>query len=299
MSCFAQGQGFIFDQMFFGLKRILFLTDFSNNATHAIAYGQLLLSGQSSHFFIMHSSDCEGDDHDQASDDPCTCGKSCIAKKIALSKLRTQIAKKCENEVAQVTAFYTEGNLIENVRRTVAAKNIDLIVIGNKGEANPQANIMGRTAQQISTRVQCPLLLVPKDAHLSFPKRIAFPSDFTVAPNANMLKMLSKIRDAQPIDIDLLHIDNPKAHLSQYQDKNKQVLEQLLKAINVQSELFANGTLGEALENYAIDKKVGMIAFMAKNQKLYHRILRSNSGIKNQYGRYLPFLLLHEKMPAA
>ena len=82
---------------------------------------------------------------------------------------------------------------IESIRKVVDEKHIDLIVMGTKGASGIERKILGTNTADVITKVKCNTLAIPENAEFIAPKEIAFPTDFSLTYNLQILKPISDI----------------------------------------------------------------------------------------------------------
>ena len=80
---------------------------------------------------------------------------------------------------AKITCDFTFGNPIEVLEEYSQKHNVDLIVMGTKGETVVKNRLFGSVASGVLENVSCPTLFVPSAADGNKPQNIAFATDLT------------------------------------------------------------------------------------------------------------------------
>ena len=80
---------------------------------------------------------------------------------------------------AKMTCDFTFGDPIEILDSYAEKHDVDMIVMGTKGETVVKNRIFGSVASGVLEHVSCPTLFVPANAELNQPQNIAFATDLT------------------------------------------------------------------------------------------------------------------------
>ena len=105
----------------------------------------------------------------------------------------------------------------------VIDKNIDLIVMGTKGESTNHAYAFGSNTLQVLKYVACPVLVIPEFCTYDQPKHILFPTNFLIPYNRRELKLLSTLLKPFRSVVDVLYIAK-YSNLSRRQIDNREFL---------------------------------------------------------------------------
>ena len=73
-------------------------------------------------------------------------------------------AKPCFEDV-RYEQHYLKGNVVDEVLRFAALRNVDLIVLGTRGRTGLAKLLLGSTAEAIMRRAQCQVTAVQYDEH--------------------------------------------------------------------------------------------------------------------------------------
>lgn len=157
------------------MLRILIPTDFSLLARKAAVYAHQLSQQLDAEFILLHCDDKPRPAYAMMRklDD--------ILKKEALESLR-ELADSVKKETgmsAPITFDFLMGDPISSMERYVAEHNIDLIVMGTKGESVIKNKLFGSVASGIMENVTKPILFIPAVAEPVSPKNIVFATDLS------------------------------------------------------------------------------------------------------------------------
>ena len=156
------------------MRKILVPTDFSDNAMNAIHYALELFKYERSDFFIMHAY------QDEIYADTSLLNRETLDKitKIISDKSQKQLENTLKkiNEISpnprhKYKTISSNSMLIDEADKIVNNENIDIIVMGTRGETNDKKLTFGSHTLQVLKYVQCPVLAIPENYKYSQPHR--------------------------------------------------------------------------------------------------------------------------------
>ena len=280
------------------MKRILIPTDFSENAWNAVIYGLKMFKKTKCTFYLMHVNPIPpysgaGTTVRKAGDN---------FRKIILKESQKNLRQwvdRIEKELPRNTehtfvpkAFY--DFFTDAVKRESEIHKIDLIIMGTKGATGLKKVTIGSNTGDVITKVKCPLLAVPEKAQYSNLREIAFPTDFQIGYNMQVLDTLIEIATMNQADIQILHLAKNERELNDEQQKNKEFLDNYLVDIDHSFHTLSGNKLEAAVQAFTESRDIDMIAMVAKNLNFFERILFRPDVEKISYYVKVPFLVLHE-----
>jgi len=210
------------------MRQILIPTDFSENAMNAIKYALELFKYERSEFYFMHAYEDEVyNDKALSTRDTFEAVLRVVSKKSQknledILKIVKEISPNPRHNYNIISAY---NSLVDEADIIVDGKNIDIIVMGTRGETNDKKLTFGSHTLQVLKYVQCPVLSIPENFKYAQPKHILFPTNYLIPYKRRDLKLLCEMAIPFRAKIDMLYVTNCDK-LSMRQEDNMQFLEQ-------------------------------------------------------------------------
>jgi nucleotide-binding universal stress UspA family protein len=133
--------------------------------------------------------------------------------KVALAESK----KSMNNQIEYLNLNYTNisfttlcepGLLNDSIRRIVANKGIDLIVMGTNGASGVLANYLGSNTSELIGSIAIPLIAVPSTVTINFPRRILVANDLMESGEDKLFDTLKEIVIKTKSEVEFLFIVN-------------------------------------------------------------------------------------------
>ncbi|MDR9457435.1 MAG: universal stress protein [Salegentibacter sp.] len=191
------------------MRKIVFPTDFSENAFNALKYAVELLKYETCEFFLLHAY------ADEVYNDETILSRSLmdeLKEKVlnhaevkleeTLEKIR-EIAPNPHHTFHKVASF---GALVDEVNDLVDSENADLCIMGTRGKSDDRNISFGTNTLLVMKYVQCPVLSIPAGYKYNTPENILFLTNFLVPYQKRELKLVSEIARVFGSEIHSLYI---------------------------------------------------------------------------------------------
>ena len=154
--------------------------------------------------------------------------------------------------------------------------------------------VLGSNAGDIITRVKCPELVIPEEAVYRKIREIAFPTDFNILYNSNILDNLLEVAYENQAAIRVLHVGKKKDLLTEDQLVNKQLLEGFFKDYEISFHRHSTNHLEDAIHCFVESRNIDLIAMVGKNLNFFQQLFFRPAVETISYHTEIPFLVLHE-----
>ena len=279
------------------IKKILAPTDFSARATRALKYAISLAHATEAKLFILHAyrmpSGATGTPY------PMTglyvdvvANQELIEKEVQQSFDEIEDIhlkdKKVQYEFIATCAFPEDA-----IEEAVEEKEIDLVVMGNRGESKLE-KLLGSTTTHIMRRTSCPVLAIPEDAVFAKVDTILLATDFRQVDRANIFEGLLSLANAFHAQVDVLHVSPSEELLGADKLIVGNSLDRTLRAVpHTYHHQKAEDVL-EGLQTY-LEKhhEVGILAMMPRDHNIWERLTQGSVTKQVVFEADRPVLVFH------
>lgn len=276
------------------MKTILIPTDFSANAMNAINYAVKFFKYQRCEMYIMHAyADEVYSNSSDMSTSEFNTYKEDAEKKVngALEKLLEKIKEISPNPRHKYKALSVFGSLIDSANDFVEEKNIDIVVMGTKGETNDQKLTFGSHTLQVLKYVQCPVLAIPENFEYQKPKKILFPTDYMVPYKRRELKLLCDLACSYRSEIHFLYLSKFEK-LARRQEDNKLFLEGALQELTLIFEIVDSEERTDTIQRYIEVNDIQLLVMVNSRHSFLESMLYQSTIDQLGLAIKVPFLVM-------
>jgi len=207
------------------VKTILIPTNFSDVARHATDYAINLIGGQLERIVLLNSFE-----------QPKT-GRSFqlslvdILKKTSekgLKEDKLRIQENFSNDQFTVDVIATQGDLSSSLKSILKKDNIDLIVMGSKGDQEFVDMIIESVTARVISSIDHPMLIVPPIAEVKKLHKIVLATDLKRISNEKVLSQLINLAKLNQSIIEVLNISKTS---NMKNDEMESMIGELLKGV--------------------------------------------------------------------
>jgi len=279
-------------------RKILIPTDFSKNATKALRYAIELYKNDSCNFYLLNVFTAGRNImEDLMNMEPGTelYERRKLDSENSLAKIYDMIAMtEYDNPKHHFKTISIFNNPIGVIKDVVEKKDIEMIVMGTKGETYSRATAFGSTATYVMEKVRnCPVIVVPLNGKSIMPKEIVFPTSYKTHYKKRELSYLTDIAKKSDATIIVLHISN-EDELSKEQKENKQLLEEILEDTNHKPHFLSHNSVETAINIFIESRYSDMVAFINKKHTFFGSILTDPLVKSISFHTKVPILVMHD-----
>ena len=286
------------------MKTILFPTDFSETANHAIRYGYDLARQIKSDIVLFNAViiPAEAPQAGLVSwplEESDTLMKDSTEE---LVKLKSFIEKSRNKTGFQPAISYLNqtGILTDVVNQIISDKKIDLVIIGTHGSSGLTTLLLGNHSRSMIDIVNSPLLLIPPAAKLSPVKKIAFATDFkNQEEDIKSIAVLSEL--ARPLDAEILltHIYENEDKSPEFEQLIKQFVRELPSKVNflkIKYKMYKSNGAQSGLAWLCDNVDIDILAMMHRSHTFIDSLFRGSQTQKIAGRIPIPLLVFPEKL---
>ncbi len=278
-------------------KKILLPTDFSKNAWNAIQYAIELYKKEACEFYVLNTFNASGYALDSMMiPEP---GERIYEEakdksEKGLGKIMERLTFRDEypnHEFFMVSQF---NSLIEGIRDIVKKKDIDLIIMGTKGDTNAASVIYGSNTVLVMEKIRnCPVMAIPESASYKDLKEIVFPTDYKMSFKRREFQDIIQVAKRGNVAIRVLYVSDGEP-LNEEQENNKKLLEEYFSDLAYTFHTLYNVDVQSAVRCFVESRDSDMITFFNRKHSFFGSIF-SRPMVKS-LGKYskVPVLALHD-----
>lgn len=276
------------------MRTILIPTDFSQNAIHAVRYAIELFKCERTQFYILHAFADEVYSPFRVSTEiDIEVEKESVKKenKKKLDTLILEVKDISSNPKHTFESVNTFDSLVDAVNDFVNEINIDLVIMGTKGQTNDRKIIFGSHTIQIFKYVQCPVLAVPHEAEFHQPKKILFPTNYMLPYKRRELKLLNCLSREYKSEVHCLYISDFET-LSSRQLDNKRFLSESLPDSFLFFERTAVKNKAKAILEYIPTKHIDFLVMVNSRHSFLEDMLNRSTIDEIGLTTKIPFMVM-------
>lgn len=278
-------------------RKILLPTDFSRNAWDAISYAIELFKNEACDFYILNVYNFSGYAMDniviaQPNNEYADAVREKSIK--GLEKILQRISFRDDSTDHEFYTLSKNDNLLDAIKEVVELKDIDLVIMGTKGDTDAlNVSFGSNTVMVMEKERNCPVMAIPPDTVFTPPSEIVFPTSFKTHFKKRELAYLIDIARITDAPVRILHVQTEK-QLSETQLNYRGLLEEYFEGLEYSFHTLEKSDIGEAVELFVQSRNSGMIAFINKKHtffgSVFSRPLVKELGIHSR----VPVLALHD-----
>ncbi|WP_046756690.1 universal stress protein [Kordia jejudonensis] len=277
-------------------RKILVPTDFSKNAWLALKYATRLYADDECDFYILNVFSASKNLMDSLlnmveGSESYEAAKQDSEKELSniLDLLKQSDADNPKHEFHIISVF---NDVIEAIKNIVEKKDIEIVIMGNKGKTNSSEAIFGSNAMYAMEKVRnCPVMVIPENATHTLPKEIVFPTSYKTHFKRRELYYVTDIAQKCNANVAVLHVSNRE--LNKEQKERQAMLEEIFENISYSFHFLSQYSVSEAVRIFIESRKSDMVAFINKKHVFFGSIL-TNAMVKEVTDFKVPILVMHD-----
>ncbi|SNR40618.1 Nucleotide-binding universal stress protein, UspA family [Maribacter sedimenticola] len=277
-------------------KRILIPTDFSKNALNAVRYAIDLYAKLHCDFYFLNVFSVESYTNTNLlmpDEDSEVFIRAKEKSEKNFLKLLESLAAHGDNFKHNFFTISTCSFLSEAIKKIIAEKDIELVVMGTHGASGSRGSLMGSNTVMAMEKIrECPVMAIPSEYSFSPPTEIVFPTDYKDAFKRTELRYLMEIAKMHEANIAVLHLNMSK-ELSQMQEDNKKLLHAILGEVAHDFHVLPERNLAKGIQSFVEERNSDIIAFINHKHFFFSSVFTKPLVKAIGYDSTIPILALH------
>lgn len=278
-------------------KKILLPTDFSKNAWNALKYASELYKNEAVDFYLLNAFLINTYSTDDLITSHLEVNKFNEAERLSKKELLKLMTKIEMLSVPSHHTYHTYSELnspLEAVKNFVEKKDIDLVIISNKGETDAIDVLIGTNSIDIMEKVRnCPVFLIPSGTVFKEPNEIVFPTSFKTHYKRRELSHLYEVSKITNAPVRILHAGTEE-NLTKEQQEKRVLLEECFDGISYTFHFLENGDVQKGLNLFTQSRNSEMISFINKKHTFFGNLFSRPMVKELGFNTKVPVLVLHD-----
>jgi nucleotide-binding universal stress UspA family protein len=274
------------------MKKILFPTDFSDNAENALKYTIGLTASLKADLILFHSWRADAHAFQMLNED--ISEEAIMMDSLQkLEECRMKTITEAKNIKVDIKAEY--GFAVDKIVEAAEAMKADLIVMGTKGASGIEGVLLGSNTAAVMERAKCPVLAIPEQSHFSEIKQIVFATDFR-ENDIEAILYLTGIASLFDSNLKVVHIADSMVPVN-YESALLRVFETDIRNKTaykkIEFEIIKGKNTTRALNDYIKEKEIDLVAVSTRRKNVFTRIFDSSFTKKLAYHSIIPVMAFH------
>ena len=259
------------------------MTDFSEEAWHALAYGLQLAKLVRALVWVQHVYYIPPD----------WAGEVSIPRE-ALQNYQQQMYREFETirqKLAMspdVQLLIEHGDLIEQMNALIDREHIDLVVVGNRGKGF-LTNLLGSNTVKIIHHAHCSVLAVPEQATFPPFQRIVFAADLQ-GLSPPVLSYISQFTQHFPAPVDIMHVYQEGDH----DIENPQRLDKIFDRVPHTFYYEWTEDVEEGIQRHIEEHGNDLLMLVPRAHPLFDTLFQRSISRKLAYHSRVPLLAIRD-----
>lgn len=270
------------------MRNVLLLTDFSDDAKHAIYYGLTLLGDEEVSYTLVHGMYLA---YANTGTTASTVDVRTEEARNAFDQLLKDIAHDFPGKNFNINSEVRCGEIVEVATYMEDECPADLIIMGTRGASGLADVLIGTSTITIMEQVSTPVLAIPHDYEYHQPAKIVLAMDNGDGPTAEVLAPMVKMAERFNAQILVIHVAKEPSDVEVNYDKVNKVLE------NVRSHCVTiyDKDVAKGLERFVKSEKVQMLCMIKQKLTFFERVFHRSLSNKMVMQTEVPMLVMSYK----
>jgi nucleotide-binding universal stress UspA family protein len=272
------------------MKNILFPTDFSANAHNALVFALELAKTHSAKLFLLNAYQLPYNRADMMLSVLDILKEDSEA---GLKQTMEEIRNKPEFSMVALETLSKSGDVVSTVSEAVSEHDIDLVIMGSKGESGVLEKLIGSNSSSVIKNITTPALIVPEFAKYRIPQKIALSYDLKDIENPQDIRFLASAAKTYGAEIQVFSIISETDSAKMEKADIKLKLDNYFSGIKTEMYFNINGDIIEGLQTLIKENQPDWLAMIAKKYTLFESLFHTSMTREMVFQSDKPMLILH------
>ena len=194
-----------------------------------------------------------------------------------------------------VASEFISGTLSKAVQEVLDKHEIDLIVMGSREKSVIERMALGSNVLDVASKINCPILVVPKEAKYHELDKIVFASDLEpLNVNYDSLTMLKELAGKSESKLDVLHVfkDEDEKAKELEKDMEDTALHRYLWDVDHEHSAVVNSSATDGITEYVGEQKPDLLTLVPRDRNVIEKIFHNTTTENMLHHTQVPMLLM-------
>ncbi|HTH81911.1 MAG TPA: universal stress protein [Mucilaginibacter sp.] len=210
-----------------------------------------------------------------------------------LEHLKAKLSKQVREGVT-ITTHLNRSHLLRAVVENVMNKDVDLVILGSKGNSSKDDSHIGSHVVKISKASPVPVIIVPPGYHYQTIKKVVVACDFNKVKESVPLDALKRLLDKKNAELLVVNIDNETKHESPDAERmaEETAMHVMLKQYHPQYFYVSSPDVINGILQFASDNDAQLVIALPHKYSFFQELLHDSVSQKLAENAAVPVLLL-------
>lgn len=268
------------------MKKLLFLTDFSENAKRAIYYGLRLFSGVPCEINIVHSTY-------QPYTVPNTPASPVDVRteeeREKMAELQLAINDDFPNNQFNIKTEIMYGDILGTTNHLVKTEDIELIIMGTHGVSGFAEAFIGSNTTAVIREIDCAVLAVPENCEFIVPKKIILAVDKDEPLMELVFKPLIGLAELHQSEMIVLHVARS---MDEAEAKDYENLERYLTNVPHRFITIYDEDISEGVDGFSRAYQADILGIVNQKLGFFQGMFHKSLSKKLALGTTIPLMIM-------
>lgn len=282
------------------IQKILFPTDFSDTAMNAFRFAILLADQMDATIELLHVVYPQAEPLDfpvlatQATQQQVSAAESIMKKMVAETLAQLQVDHELKNAPVILPAVEI-GTPTGLICRVAERDEIDLVIMGTKGEHSMMEKVFGQVSVGTIKNVHTSVLLIPEKAKFSKIDSVAYASDLMETDVFYIWQTLQLLEPFNPI-LRVVHVDTDDKEHAVNLEEFKTLFEGNANALQINFHELHGKEVAVELNGFIETWDIDLMVLYAPRHGFIERLFHQSVGKKLAMTAEIPLLFLKKEV---
>lgn len=206
-----------------------------------------------------------------------------------LNEIKSKISEGKDN----ISCVAEEGTFVENLNDFVMGNFIDMIIMGITGSSRLTQVFMGTNTLNVIRNVNCPVMIIPPEAHYHGVEKAVFTSDFKDVARTTPFVSLRNFLDTFKPELQILNVDSEHfVELTPQFKIEKEAMEDKLGMYNPEFAFLRTYDFLEGISTFVETRKIDVIITVPRKHSFLKQLYKTSHTKKLAYHSSIPIVAI-------